>query len=68
MPELANVISATHSAVESTKFAMLVQDWKITHLHVAQRVILDILRPSSILLLHRNILYLSIQKRVQIEQ
>ena len=50
------------------KFAMLVHNCKIAHLQVVQRVVLDVLRLRPRSLLHRKILYPSIQKRVQIEQ
>ena len=63
MPELDDVLLATHSAVESTKFAIVVHNWKIAHLEVARRVILDDLQPKSRSLLRRKILYPSVQKK-----
>ena len=46
VPELDNVLQATHSAVES-KFAMLVvHGCKIAYLQVVWRVVLDVLRRS----------------------
>ena len=47
-------------------FAMPVHDWKLTHLQVVWRVVLDILRLRSRSLLCKRILYPSIQKKYKL--
>ena len=67
VPKLDNALPATHSGVES-KFVMPVHDWKVAHLQVVRRVVLNVLRRSRrSVFAEQNILYPSILKGAQIE-